>query len=152
MRIMTRQQTKGPIRRNFLRWRRCEGGAAAVEFGLVAPVLLLVMLGVMEGGMLTLKYNAMRTAVTSGAQYVMGGGTDLDAARAITVSAWSARTNQSSVAATKVCRCGATTANCSILCADQNAPQAFITIAASDRINDGVINQTLSAKQEIRVR
>jgi Flp pilus assembly protein TadG len=142
----------GRLQRRLSLWRRHQGGAAAVEFGLVAPMLLAVLLSVVEGGVLMLKYNSMRTGVTSGAQYVMGGGTDLDTTRAITLSAWAGRSNGSSASASKVCRCAGAASSCSTLCADQSVPQAFITVTASDRMNDGIINQTLTARQEIRIR
>ena len=45
-------------------------GAAAVEFGLVAPVFLLLLLGVFQVGSWLQAYNAMRNAVTKTARSV----------------------------------------------------------------------------------
>lgn len=42
--------------------RRCDG-SAAVEFGLIAPVFLLMLLGVFQVGAWLQAYNAMRNAV-----------------------------------------------------------------------------------------
>ncbi len=45
-------------------------GAAAVEFGLIAPVFLLMLLGVFQVGSWLQAYNAMRNAVTKTARSV----------------------------------------------------------------------------------
>lgn len=45
-------------------------GAAAVEFGLIAPVFLLLLLGVFQVGSWLQAYNAMRNAVTKTARSV----------------------------------------------------------------------------------
>jgi Flp pilus assembly protein TadG len=128
-------------------------GGAMVEFGLLAPVLVLVALGIIQGGAMLGQYNAMRTGISNGAQYVMGGGTNLSTAKLITESAWPARGANATVTASKVCRCGGAAANCSQLCAaDQSVPQAFVTITATDTFSDGIGNHSVSAKQEVRVR
>ncbi|MDQ0466492.1 Flp pilus assembly protein TadG [Caulobacter ginsengisoli] len=140
----------GPILRRLSADQR---GAAMVEFGLIAPILALVVLGIVQGGTMLGKYNAMRTGISNGAQYVMGGGTDLATARLIAQEAWPSRGATATIAASKVCRCGGTVADCSLLCAsDQSVPQAFVTISATDIFNDGVVNHSVSAQQVVRVR
>jgi Flp pilus assembly protein TadG len=47
---------------------RSEGGAAAVEFALVAPVLLLLIFGIIEGGRLFSVYQGAVTASREGAR------------------------------------------------------------------------------------
>lgn len=54
----------------FARLARDARGAAAVEFGLVAPVFLTMLLGVFQMGMWMQSYNAMRNAVTETARSV----------------------------------------------------------------------------------
>lgn len=130
----------------------CSRGGALVEFGLVAPLLALIVLGVVEGGAMLSKYNGMHTGLSGGANYVMSGGSDLATVRLVALSAWPGRGSQASVSASKVCRCGEAGADCSLLCADQTAPRAFITITAADVFNDGVSNHSVSARQEVRVR
>jgi Flp pilus assembly protein TadG len=136
-------------------FRRLSGdtrGAALVEFGLIAPLLALAALGIVQGGTMLGKYNAMRTGISSGAQYVMGGGTDLATARLITQEAWPARSSAAAITASKVCRCGGTVGDCSLLCADNSVPQAFIVITATDTFSDSITNHAVSAQQEVRVR
>lgn len=50
---------------------RCRG-AALVEFVLVAPLLLLMMLGVAELGRALFEYNSLTKAVREGARYMAG--------------------------------------------------------------------------------
>lgn len=56
----------------FLRWKRLgrdEHGAAAVEFALVCPVLLLFLMGVVDFGRLFVIGLAVSSAADTGAQY-----------------------------------------------------------------------------------
>lgn len=45
-------------------------GSAAVEFGLIAPAFLMMLLGVFQAGVWLQSYNAMRTSVTQAARSV----------------------------------------------------------------------------------
>ena len=52
-----------------LQFIRARGGAAAIEFAITVPVILLIMVGVTDlGGMLYMHYQ-LETAVAAGAQY-----------------------------------------------------------------------------------
>jgi Flp pilus assembly protein TadG len=137
----------------FLRRLLCDGrGAAAVEFGLLAPVLVVVLAGVAYVATLTLKTNAMHAAVSSGAQYVMAGGSDLGVAQQVVASAWPGRTAGASVSAVKVCRCGTAAATCTVLCADQSVPQAFVVLTGADQVTIGTMAKAISTTEEVRVR
>ena len=133
----------------FLRDR---GGAAAVEFGLVLPVLAALLIGVFDGGTLLLKYNTMHSAVSSGAQYVMAGGQDLTTAQSIAVSAWKTKPSNAQISVAKTCKCGAAAAVCTTICPDQSVPQAFVSIAATANVNGAVISQPIAATETVRVR
>lgn len=149
MTLVAKQNSKRRPTLGLGRWARDTGGAAAVEFGLVAPVLLLALLGIIHGGTLLARYNAMHSGVSSGAQYVMSGGSNLATAQQIASSAWAGKSGQATVTAVKICRCGTATAVCSELCLDQSVPQAFITISAADTLSGGT---AVAARQEVRVR
>ena len=47
-----------------------QAGSAAVEFGLIAPVFLTMLLGVFQVGLWMQSYNAMRNAITETARSV----------------------------------------------------------------------------------
>ena len=62
-------------------WRRftCERGAELVEFALVFPMLLLVMLGIMDFGFLFQRYEVLTAAAREGARVaILPGYSDAD--------------------------------------------------------------------------
>lgn len=133
-------------------FRRNESGASIVEFGFIAPVIVAFFMAVLTGASWMSKYNAMHTGLTSGAQYIMAGGADLDTVKAVTKTAWPAKSASATVNAVKVCRCGATVSACSTMCVNASAPQAFISITASDTVSISGLSKTITAGQEVRVR
>lgn len=55
----------------FPRIRRDENGAAAIEFALLGPAFLLMLMGVLQVGMAMQNYNAMRSLSADVARYAM---------------------------------------------------------------------------------
>lgn len=69
--------------RSLVRAHREEGGASLVEFAILAPLLILLVLGIVEFGWLFGQYNEVRHAVRETARYAAvsnpdrnGGGVD----------------------------------------------------------------------------
>ena len=60
----------GIVNRPGARLARDERGSAAIEFGLVAPAFLVLLLGIFQMGIWMQAYNAMRNAVTETARSV----------------------------------------------------------------------------------
>jgi Flp pilus assembly protein TadG len=52
-------------------WLRCESASAALEFGIVAPVLVLILVGVIEFGRLHWVRNSMEYAVEQTARWAI---------------------------------------------------------------------------------
>ena len=52
-------------------WLRCDGASAALEFGIVAPVLMLLILGVVEFGRLHWVRNSMEYAAEQTARWAI---------------------------------------------------------------------------------
>lgn len=127
-------------------------GVAAVEFGLILPVLGAMFIGVADGSAVLTNYNQMRTAVSSGAQYIMSGGQDLTTAQNIVVSAWKSPPANAVVSATKVCKCGGVAAPCNSLCPDQTVPLAYISMVSSANVSGAVVNVPISTTETVRVR
>src|SRR5947208_643971 len=113
-------------------WWRDRQATSAVEFAFVAPVLVALAVGTMEGGLLTYRYYDMTAAVGSGAPYLMRGGTDTSAAQAIALSGWTTKAAGAQVTVSQFCRCASSTAGCSALCPDSTVPQRFTSVAASE--------------------
>lgn len=59
------------IRQLFSRLRRDETGATAIEFALLSPALILMMIGVLQVGMAMQNYNALRGLSADVARYTM---------------------------------------------------------------------------------
>jgi Flp pilus assembly protein TadG len=57
---------------------RRQEGAAAVEFALVAPILVILLFGVLQFGVAFLHVQTIRSAVREGARYAAVGGTKAD--------------------------------------------------------------------------
>lgn len=55
-----------------------DGGASLVEFALLLPMLLLIVLGIIEFGLLFAQYNEIRHGAREGARYAAVSNPDLD--------------------------------------------------------------------------
>jgi Flp pilus assembly protein TadG len=135
------------------RFFRNQDGAAAIEFGLVAPVIAAVLIGIsMQGGQI-LAYNKMRQAVSSGAQYAMTVDDDTDEIEDVVEAAWEGMPAGATVDATLACYCEGVDSVCTAVCASGDFPHHIITISAS-RSYEGLAGttKTLETGQEVRTQ
>lgn len=134
------------------RFLREQDGAAAIEFGLVAPILAVVLISVAIYGGLVLAYNKMSQGVSSGAQYAMtAGGDDTTAIRAVVLAAWEDRPENAVVTVGKACLCGTAAHSCSTSCDDGDYPQKITTIDASMTYADITgADRAMSTTQKVR--
>jgi Flp pilus assembly protein TadG len=135
--------------RSFLRDRR---GVSAVEFSIVAPVLVAMSIAVMEGGLLTLRSYDMRAAVNSSAQYFMQGGTNTVAGKAVLMSAWTRKSADAQATVSQSCKCGDTVSACTAVCADGTVPMSYYQISTSMTAKGLFSTSTLTAGDTVRVR
>lgn len=136
-----------------LRFLRNEDGAAAVEFGLISPILALVLGGTVLSGGMVLAYNAMRQAVSSGAQYAMTVSDSSDEIEDVVEKAWQNAPDDADVQVSQACFCGEVESGCSTNCADGDYPQRMTTITASRTYTNFLGNSMpISASQRIRTR
>jgi Flp pilus assembly protein TadG len=138
--------------RLFRRLCKDQSGVALVEFSMIAPVLVASVLAMSDGANYLMAQNAMHAGVSAGAQYIMGGGSDLSATQSVTLAAWSGATSAATVSAAKSCTCAGAGADCNSLCPDQTTPQAFVTITAQDNFRGMVSSNTISTSQQVRIR
>lgn len=136
-------------------WRRLwrdDRGVSAVEFALVAPVLLMCLVGIYDIGTMIYKRADMQSALRSGTQYFMNGGDDLAKAESIVEQAWTTKPDQVTVEAERFCQCGEQVHACNVLCDDDSYPASYKRLRAMATI-EGVLGDTdYSASQAIRVR
>jgi Flp pilus assembly protein TadG len=134
------------------RFRRDDGGVSAVEFALVAPVLLICLVGIYDIGSLVYKRTDMHSALRSGVQYFMNGGDDLAKAENIVAQSWTTKPDDVTIVAERFCQCGDEIHACNALCDDDSYPAAYKRLRAMATI-DGVLGDDhYAASQSIRVR
>jgi Flp pilus assembly protein TadG len=127
-------------------------GASAIEFGFVAPILVAVVLAILDGGLLIYRTYEMRSAISSGSQYLLRGGANEAAAKAVVLAAWGAEADTPTVDVASSCRCGDAVAICSALCPDETAPKRYFNIDAKAHFAGFVLDRNISAGETIRVR
>lgn len=134
------------------RFARDQKGAALVEFALIAPIFALGIVLIGDGASLVMRYFDMRAAVSSGAQYLMLGGSEVGVTRQVVLQSWTTAAQGSTASATKQCLCASVANACNTLCPDQTVPQTYYTIQADSSFQGALLSLPLSAQQVIRVR
>jgi Flp pilus assembly pilin Flp len=143
-------------RRRFLTDER---GISAIEFAILAPILILVVFGMVVGAAYAAQLLDTRAAVQAGAKYVLQGGSDSSTIRAVALLAWANKPAGGNVEVSRYCVCGDVANDCAALCiATNRAPEAYIQIEASSIWSSPLQNSWLpsgadvSQEQVIRVR
>jgi Flp pilus assembly pilin Flp len=141
------------IRLHFLRaFARHRGGASAVEFGLIMPVLAIAVLGIAEVGQIVYQRTDMHGALRSGGQYVLNGGRDLAVAREIVVRSWTGIPEDAVVEATRFCMCATVEHVCNSPCGSGSVPEAYISLSAHATLGGIVVDYGDTADDAIRIR
>ena len=112
------------------------GGVSAVEFALTAPILLFVLSGVVTGWTYSTQLMEMRTAVKSGANYVLQGGVDLNAAKSAVMMSWTNKPGNATVQVVRQCSCATVVSPCSTVCAGNGSiPNMSVIITAAGTVD-----------------
>lgn len=138
--------------RNVLTRFGDSSGAAAVEFAFAATILGAALVGLGDIANLTYHYTDMRSAVGSGAQYVMAGGRNLSSVKAVVQAAWNTSNGSSNVTVTNACTCAGASSPCTSLCPDNSVPQSFTQIQATVTYQGLVLQQPISVQTVVRTR
>lgn len=143
------------LRRFFLH----NGGVSAVEFALAAPLLAMMLAGMVTGWAYVTQSTQMRSAVKTGANYVLQGGTDLAAAKSAILRSWVKKPADADVQVVRQCSCAGTVNICTAVCTGSGAiPNMSVIITASASLDtplDGLFKTAkVSTRHEeiIRVR
>src|SRR6478609_8109978 len=87
-------------------------GTAAIEFGLVLPVLAGIVISVPDVANIATGAMNMDGAVRAGVQYAMNGGTDTTAVSTFASRNWVSEPHGGSVTATEACYCDGVVLTC----------------------------------------
>ena len=140
------------LRLNLRHYLCARGGAAAVEFGLIAPVLAVMMLGVSQVSAIVSESSAMETASRAAIQYVLNGGSDMSLADTAGLQAWYNKPADATLAASEFCTCDGTTASCTQTCPDGSVPQLYVTVISTGDLGGTVFSLNRTQTQTVRVR
>jgi hypothetical protein len=109
-------------------------GASAIEFAIVAPVIILMAIFVIDLGMGFYRKMQVESAAQAGAQYAMVHGSDTSSITTAVVSATSFSGITASPTPSQFCGCATSTgiisAACDIPCPSGSAPGTYITVFA----------------------
>jgi Flp pilus assembly protein TadG len=129
-----------PARRRRPRFRSdfARNGTAAIEFGLLAPLLIIMLTGIVELGLGTYQAMQVQVAAEAGALYAsLHGSGNLTAISSAVTSATNTSGITASPAPVVFCGCPTTTgitsqgSNCSTACANGNTPGTYVTVSAT---------------------
>jgi Flp pilus assembly protein TadG len=132
---------------------RDQRGAAAIEFGLIAPIMTAVLITTATMGGLVMAYNKMSQGVSGGAQYAMTvGAGDTAAIKDVVLKAWDDKPANGAVTVQQVCLCGTTVSACNVNCVDTgDYPEKVTTINASMSYADFAGgSHAISTQQKVR--
>lgn len=110
-------------------------GNAAIEFAIVLPVVLLLLSGVINFGLILVNKNQLNTVAASGTLFSFGNSSD----PTLVKNTMDSTTNLSplTTTATTFCECldGTPVAGCSDICADGNSPNKYVTVTAQSQVS-----------------
>lgn len=127
-------------------------GASAVEFGLMLPVLLTIVITISDVTSLIVGTGEMQTAVRAAVQYLMNGGTTISTAQSQGIAAWNNKPSDGSLTAAQACFCSGASHSCQTLCGDNTSPQIYYTVSANGTLGGNVIKQSKTVSETIRVK
>ena len=136
-----------------LAWlKRDSRGTSAIEFALVAPMLVAAVVGLADISNMAYGATNMQSAVRSGIHYAMSGGTDEAVARTIADNAWTRKPNGGSMTSSKVCKCAGIGWDCETFCPDFVRPEMYITVTATGAFGGNFYTMNKTTSETVRVR
>jgi Flp pilus assembly protein TadG len=127
-------------------------GLAGIEFAITAPVVAIFLIGAVDIGMLVYKRTDAASAIQTGAQYYMSGGSDTNAALAAVKRSWTSMPSDTVLASTKVCFCAEFEHSCTQNCPDTSLPVAYHRITATITYDGTLVETKYVISENVRVR
>jgi Flp pilus assembly protein TadG len=135
-------------------WRmlRDRKGLAGIEFAIAAPVVVLLIVGATDVGVLV--YNRMDTtsSIQAGAQYFMAGGSDTNQALAAVKRSWTSMPEGTELSIVKTCYCAEVVNLCTVNCADGSLPVAYNIVSAKLTYRGVLLENEYVISEAVRVR
>ena len=127
-----------PTHRSFRRLAGRRGvaiaGSAAVEFAVIAPLIIVMLIFVIDLGIGFYRKMQVENAAQAGAQYAAVNGFSASSVSNAVLAATSFSGISASPAPTQFCGCptstGVTAASCSSACSGGSAPGTYVTVSA----------------------
>jgi Flp pilus assembly protein TadG len=126
-------------------------GLAAIEFALISPVLVGIVLLLADVAGFVALNSGMKYGVRTGVQYIMNGGTDSAATTAVVNQAWTNKPSNATVSVTTTCVCASTPVTCGTTCSGGGTPQTLKTIAATAPFSGFLLSLSATASETVRV-
>lgn len=127
-------------------------GNAAIEFGLILPILSTIVITIADVSSIAVGTGQMQTAVRASVQYLMNGGTSITTAETMANDAWNNKPSGGTANVTEACFCSGASHSCTTLCSNNTSPQAFYTVTASAALGGSVINRTQTVSETVRIK
>lgn len=140
------------LSRSFGRFAEDRRGVGAIEFGFTAPMIAVMLVGMLEVGSLALDRSDMHTAARSGVQYFMSGGSNHDRARNVVIQSWDSIPDDAVVSVEPFCLCGSVEHQCHTLCANGDIPTMYARFSLSGTIGLNLVEANQTIHEIVRVR
>jgi Flp pilus assembly protein TadG len=129
---------------------RSQSGVAAIEMGLLTPVILIGFLLMTDVGIAVAERMDLDRNVRAGVQAVMALTNDPKDVKDLVLASTNGTPNVS-VAVSKTCACGNSAAPCNSLCSADEPPSVFLNISASKPYT-GLILPTFNVGSQTHVQ
>ena len=127
-------------------------GVAAIEFALILPIMVALVLAGIEGWSRINQVSQMRSAISSGARYYESGGSDDTAAATLAMAAWNHPPGDAVVTTARTCTCAGAGAACNSQCANNTLPNVYVTFTATGTFTGIMHTALLTQNGGVRVR
>lgn len=129
----------------LMRLFRCRDGVGAVEFALMLPILVALMVAIADFGLAVNEKMRLTSAARAGAQVAYKASGDLSGVVAAVQMASGLNADNISVTSQKTCACldGSAVA-CTGTCSDGNSVRAYVTVSVSEQWSPVIVSTVMS--------